>query len=79
MISARKRARGRLEDGAANPVDAYVGNRIRLRRLMLNLSQKKLALIIVLILMKYILPEPLMNMQPDFLSMSGFIHHFLKF
>lgn len=46
MISARKRARGRLEDGAANPVDAYVGNRIRLRRLMLNLSQKKLALML---------------------------------
>ncbi len=35
--------RGRLQDGTPNPVDTHVGNRIRLRRLMLGLSQEKLA------------------------------------
>lgn len=35
--------RGRLSDGAPNPVDRHVGLRIRLRRSMLGLSQEKLA------------------------------------
>ena len=34
--------RGRLEDGAPNPVDVHVGSRMRLRRTMLGLSQEKL-------------------------------------
>lgn len=43
MISQRKKSRGVLADGSANPVDVYVGNRIRMRRLMLRISQEKLA------------------------------------
>lgn len=35
--------RGRLSDGAPNPIDTHVGARIRLRRTMLGLSQEKLA------------------------------------
>lgn len=35
-------SRGRI-NGQANPVDVYVGKRIRLRRTLLNLSQEKLA------------------------------------
>ena len=46
MISARKKARGKMENGESNPVDVYVGNRIRLRRQMLKLSQEKLALML---------------------------------
>ena len=41
MISQRKKSRGVLADGSANPVDVYVGNRIRMRRLMLRISQEK--------------------------------------
>lgn len=36
-------SRGRCPDGAPNPVDVYVGRRIRMRRLFLNMSQEKLA------------------------------------
>lgn len=39
----KKTLRGRLPDGTANPIDIYVGNRIRLRRTLLGLSQEKLA------------------------------------
>ena len=46
MISARKRARGKMENGAANPIDVFVGNKIRLRRQMLGLSQEKFALML---------------------------------
>jgi len=34
--------RGRLEDGAPNPVDVHVGARMRLRRTLLGISQEKL-------------------------------------
>ncbi len=35
--------RGRLSDGTPNPIDTYVGSRVRLRRSMLGLSQERLA------------------------------------
>lgn len=35
-------ARGRLPDGAPNPVDVHVGSRVRLRRMLLGLSQERL-------------------------------------
>ena len=35
--------RGRLSDGAPNPVDVHVGTRLRLRRTLLGLSQERLA------------------------------------
>ena len=38
--------RGRLPDGAANPVDVHIGKQIYRRRQMLNLSQDKLAKLI---------------------------------
>lgn len=36
------RRRGRLDDGAANPIDQHVGARMRLRRILLGMSQEKL-------------------------------------
>ena len=39
----RKRVRGRTEDGKPNPIDVHVGGRVRLRRVMLGLSQDALA------------------------------------
>ena len=35
--------RGRLSDGAPNPVDVHVGSQLRLRRTLLGLSQERLA------------------------------------
>ena len=35
-------SRGRTPEGEPNPVDVYVGSRLRLRRTVLNLSQEKL-------------------------------------
>lgn len=35
--------RGRMPDGAPNPIDVHVGSRIRLRRTLLGLSQEQLA------------------------------------
>ena len=35
--------RGRLSDGAPNPIDVYVGSRLKLRRSLLGLSQERLA------------------------------------
>ncbi len=35
--------RGKMVNGEANPIDIYVGNRLRLRREMLKISQMKLA------------------------------------
>lgn len=35
--------RGRCPDGAPNPIDIHVGNRIRIRRNLLKLSQEKMA------------------------------------
>lgn len=43
MIQTKKSSRGRLPNGEANPIDVHVGNRIRLRRQLLGLSQEKLA------------------------------------
>ncbi|MBQ9731921.1 MAG: helix-turn-helix transcriptional regulator [Alphaproteobacteria bacterium] len=39
----KKTSRGRTPEGAPNPIDVHVGNRIRLRRTLLGLSQDKLA------------------------------------
>ncbi len=38
----RGRRRGRTEDGAPNPIDRHVGNRVRQRRRLLGMSQEKL-------------------------------------
>ena len=35
--------RGRLLNGEPNPVDAYVGSRVRMRRVILGMSQQRLA------------------------------------
>jgi len=35
--------RGRLSDGAPNPIDVYVGSRVRMRRTLLGMSQERLA------------------------------------
>src|ERR1041385_4815801 len=34
--------RGRLSSGAPNPVDVHVGQRVRMRRVLLGMSQEKL-------------------------------------
>jgi len=39
----RKRVRGRTADGQPNPIDVHVGGRVRVRRVMLGLSQEALA------------------------------------
>ncbi len=38
----RKSSRGKTADGKPNPIDVHVGNRVRLRRTLLGLSQGKL-------------------------------------
>ena len=38
-----KSLRGRLAEGAPNPIDVHVGNRIKWRRKVLNLSQQQVA------------------------------------
>ena len=40
---SRHNSRGRTPEGNPNPIDVHVGNRIRLRRQLLGLSQEKLA------------------------------------
>ena len=35
--------RGRLSDGTPNPIDVYVGSRVRMRRALLGMSQERLA------------------------------------
>jgi len=40
--SQRKGSRGRQEDGAPNLIDIHVGSRIRLRRVLLGMSQERL-------------------------------------
>jgi len=40
--SAMRSARGRMPSGKPNPVDVHVGNRVRLRRTLLGMSQEKL-------------------------------------
>jgi transcriptional regulator with XRE-family HTH domain len=39
---SKQSPRGRLATGAPNPVDVHVGNRLRLRRTLLGISQEKL-------------------------------------
>mgnify|MGYP001806415959 FL=1 len=41
-VSVKGRVRGRTEDGAPNPIDRHVGNRVRQRRTLLGMSQEKL-------------------------------------
>ena len=45
MIAERskKASRGRTPSGQPNPIDIHVGNRIRLRRTLLGMSQEKMA------------------------------------
>ena len=43
LQKSKKASRGRTPDGEPNPIDVHVGNRIRLRRTILGLSQEKLA------------------------------------
>ena len=38
-----RQARGKMMNGAPNPIDVYVGKRIRLRREILQMSQMDLA------------------------------------
>jgi transcriptional regulator with XRE-family HTH domain len=40
--AAYRSARGRMPSGKPNPVDVHVGNRVRLRRTLLGMSQEKL-------------------------------------
>jgi len=40
---SRQRSRGKRDDGTPNPVDVYVGKRVRLRRHLLGLSQVELS------------------------------------
>lgn len=40
---SRRQSRGRFPDGTPNPVDVYVGKRIKIRRSFLHLSQKNFA------------------------------------
>ena len=41
--NTNRSSRGRTPTGQPNPIDVHVGNRIRLRRTLLGLSQEKLA------------------------------------
>ena len=43
MYKNRQRSRGKCDDGTPNPVDVYVGGRVKLRRLLLGMSQEELA------------------------------------
>lgn len=45
-INNRKNRRGRMADGQPNPIDAHIGDRIRQRRILLGLSQEKLAVML---------------------------------
>lgn len=42
-IAQKKSSRGRTPLGEPNPIDVHVGNRIRLRRTLLGMSQERLA------------------------------------
>lgn len=42
-IAPKKSSRGRTPLGEPNPIDVHVGNRIRLRRTLLGMSQERLA------------------------------------
>lgn len=43
VASIKKKSRGRMPDGRPNPVDTHVGQRIKLRRQTLKLSQEAMA------------------------------------
>lgn len=43
LKNIKRSSRGRTPTGQPNPIDIHVGNRIRLRRTLLGLSQEKLA------------------------------------
>ena len=43
MDVKRIKSRGKMAKGEPNPIDVYVGKRMRLRRQMLCLSQERLA------------------------------------
>ena len=43
MAESKKNVRGRMKDREPNPVDVYAGQRMRLRRVMLKMSQQALA------------------------------------
>lgn len=43
LKNMKRSSRGRTPTGQPNPIDVHVGNRIRLRRTLLGLSQEKLA------------------------------------
>lgn len=43
LSKTKRSSRGRTPSGQPNPIDVHVGNRIRLRRTLLGLSQEKLA------------------------------------
>lgn len=42
MVKNRKSSRGRTPDGSPNPIDVYVGARVKMRRSLLGMSQEKL-------------------------------------
>src|SRR5438046_1464424 len=42
LPASKQSPRGRLSSGEPNPVDVHVGNRLRLRRTLLGISQEKL-------------------------------------
>lgn len=42
MMKNRRSSRGRRADGSPNPIDVYVGARVKMRRTLLGMSQEKL-------------------------------------
>ena len=42
MVKIRRSSRGRTADDSPNPIDVYVGARVKMRRTLLGMSQKKL-------------------------------------
>lgn len=43
MVTKQQLSRGRMADGRPNPLDTYIGSRLRLRRMYLGITQKDLA------------------------------------
>lgn len=42
MLETKRSSRGRTADGSPNPIDVYVGARVKMRRTLLGMSQEKL-------------------------------------
>ena len=42
MVKNRRSSRGRTADGSPNPIDVFVGARVKMRRTLLGMSQEKL-------------------------------------